>query len=427
MRKPVCLVALIIAWNAPVLAQPLDLAMSQGTAAVEQQRWTDAMDIFLNVLRDDPKNAQAHAYITLVVREMELRRRAAIRQARVNLLDAGAKALEDSLQDSTLLTRAIADTTQADARAQDDRWHARCEEARVQRLNGHLLIANDVVLRVLAENPSYAEAQRELSDLQSALKHALDQAGALTMEERYAYQGFYAYGQSDYATAAAAWDKARAVIQGTETSAQAVEQRIDALRFRAHERIARAHVDEERRATRLREIFEQGMAQYARGRYIESLETFRRLAVENPDYPQLGFYLVQAENAAEKERERHLGAHKRAEVAAFVKRGVLALEQERFRDAENDFDRALAVDPSYSEARSYLALARAEMARRNDPKAAQLHYEAGLIDYASGKLEDAVREWRMATRLNPNHDKALVALSKVQKELALNQSRPVGP
>ena len=67
-------------------------------------------------------------------------------------------------------------------------------------------------------------------------------------------------------------------------------------------------------------------------------------------------------------------------------------------------------------------MVKAEMQKRHDPKAAQMHYEAGLVAYASGKLDEALREWHIATRMNPNHEKALNALSKVQKELALNKA-----
>ena len=69
-------------------------------------------------------------------------------------------------------------------------------------------------------------------------------------------------------------------------------------------------------------------------------------------------------------------------------------------------------------------MARAEMERRHDPKAAQMHYETGLVAYASGKLEDAIREWKIAVRMDPQHVKAKNALVKAQKELALDREAP---
>lgn len=72
-------------------------------------------------------------------------------------------------------------------------------------------------------------------------------------------------------------------------------------------------------------------------------------------------------------------------------------------------------------------MAQAEINKTHDPKGAQMHYEAGLIDYASGKLEDAVREWRMTLRMDPEHEKASNALNKVQRELALYREPPSTP
>jgi len=134
--------------------------------------------------------------------------------------------------------------------------------------------------------------------------------------------------------------------------------------------------------------------------------------------------LVQAESAAEKERARRLGEQRRAEVAALVQKGQVALEKEQYADAQSYFEKALRMDPSLPEAQSYLAMAKAELKKRHDPHAAQLHYEAGLIAYASGKLEDAAREWRMANRSDPHNEKVVIALNKVQKELALSKEAP---
>src|SRR6185437_1035989 len=267
----------------------------------------------------------------------------------------------------------------------------------------------------------YAEAQRILSELQADLRKALDQPGTLSVEERYAYDGFYAFGQADYDGAVTAWAKTRAVIQQAAATPQAQGSAVQALHFEAYEKVAWAHVEEEKRTADMRALFERGMLLYQKEHYTEAMDVFRQLAIENPDYPQLGFYLVQAEAAAEKDRTRRLGERKREQVAALFKQGVDQLEKEHYEDAERSFQDLLAIDPTHSEARSYLTMVKAEMSRRHDPKAAQMHYEAGLVDYASGKLEDALREWRVAIRMDPRHEKALNALSKVQKELALNK------
>ena len=400
-----------------------NMPLTDGIAAFDQHRWKEALGDFLGVLQQDPANSQAHAYITMISKEMDSERRAAVQEARLRMLSAASQRLEDSRMDSTSLQNAIFDTTQADKRAREERWQARCEEARIEGDLGHLPAANDLILKVLAEEPGYAPAQRELSDLQSLLHQALDHAESLTIEERYAYEGFYAYGQADYTTAWTAWQKVHAVVEQGASPAEAAA-RIAALHFAAYEKVAQSHVEEEKRAADLRSLFQEGISLYQAARYNKPLETFRRLAIEEPEFPQLGFYLVQAEGAAEKDRTRRLGEKKRQEIENRLQEGVAALEQQKYQEAENDFQRVLHLDPGHPQAASYLAMAEAEMQRSHDPKAAQMHYEAGLIDYASGKLEDAVREWRMTLRMDPEHEKAINALNKVQKELALNQEAP---
>lgn len=407
----------------PARAEAAGNAYQDGVLAFEQRRWTEALERFFDVLTQDPKNPNAHAYVHLITRQIELDRRSAVREKRLALLADASKRLEDNRRDASTVDKALLDTTQAEERAREERWHSRCEQARLERDLGHLLPANDLVLQVLSENSSHAEAQRELSELQSRLRKALDHADGLSMEERYAYEGFYAFGQADYPSALAAWQKVHALTRPSSAPAEAAK-RVQNLRLAPYEKIAQDHVDEERRAVELRELFQRGLRLYEQRHFVESLDAFRQLAIREPEYPQLGTAIVQAEAAAEKDRARRLGEEKRQQLARLVHKGVEGLEHEQYLQAKEAFENALKLDPSYSQARIYLAMVDAEMQRRHDPKAAQLHYEAGLIAYASGRLDEAVREWHLATRLSPSHEKARQALAKVRRELALSRHRP---
>ena len=393
--------------------------LSRGVAAFENRQWPEAMEAFLETLREDPSNTEAHAYVTLIAREMEAQRQAVIRDHRLQMLGAASKRLEENRRDAGALQQAILDTTQAESRARDERWRSRCEEARMERSAGRLLSANDLILQVLAENASFPEAQRELSELQSQIRRTLDSGMSASITERYALEGFYGYGQADYAAALTAWSKARALTEQSYPGAQAA-RKLEDLHFPAYEKIARSHVDEEKRLSELKALYEGGVTLYQAKHFTRALEEFRKLAIQDPEYPQLGYYLVQAEAASEHERTDRLGEEKRQDLERALKAGLAALEKEQLPEAETQFQKVLKDDPAHPQARAYLAMVRAEMQKRHDPKAAQMHYEAGLIAYASGKLDEAMREWHLATRLNPQHEKALNALAKVQKELALN-------
>ncbi|HVO33131.1 MAG TPA: tetratricopeptide repeat protein [Elusimicrobiota bacterium] len=416
--EAIVLAALVALANGTARADmPPDLA--DGITAFEQQRWTEAMDDFLAVLRQNPGDRQVHAYVTLVARELELQRRANLERERLQILNDASQRLSEFKSNQTAMRNALFDAEQSGTREQADKWRAQCEEARMQRQLGHLLPANDLILQILIQDPSNMEAQRELSELQSSLRRELDSPENLSILERFVYEGFYAYGQADYDAAYTAWEKARAVIRQTGAAGQEL-QTIESLRFERFEKVAQGHVEEKQRAAQLQAAFERAAALYKAGHYTDALEAFRQLAIQEPEYPQLGFYLVQAEAAAEKDRARRLGEAKREQMAKLMDKGVTALEQEKYESAERAFEEVLSIDPSHTQARSYLAMAKTESSRLHDPKAAQMHYEAGLIAYASGKLDEAVREWRVAARMDPQNEKVSVALNKVQRELALS-------
>lgn len=381
------------------------------------------MEKFLEVLKKDPQNPKAHAYVNLIARQIEMHRRSTVKEKRLALLANASQRLEENRRDSAPITNAILDTTQAEERSREERWRSLCEQARLERDLGHLLSANDLILRVLSENPSHIESQRELSELQSRLRTALDHGATLSIEERYSYEGFYAFGQADYPAALTAWQKVHALLEPSHAVGEVV-QHLRALHFLTYEKIARAHADEEKRVNDLRALFQRGLALYDQHHFVEALDVFRQLAIRDPEYPQLGTYIVQAEAAAEKDRARRLGEEKHQQIAQLIQKGSGSLAHEQYRQARDSFREALTIDPSHSQARTYLAMVETEMQRRQDPKAAQLHYEAGLIAYASGRLDEALREWRVATRLNPNYEKALNALAKAQRELAFSRNAP---
>ncbi len=420
--KPFSLIATVALAVSPVFSMATP-ELSKGIIAFEERKWPEAMETFLDVLRQDPTNTEAHAYVTLIAREMESHRQAVVREHRLEMLGEASKHMEANKQDSSPLAQAIIDTTRTEKRAQEDKWRSRCEEARMQRNAGHLLYANNLILHVLAENSSFVDAQRELTEIQSQIRRTLDSGSSVSIADRYALEGFYAYGQADYAAALTAWSKVHTLLEQSYPGAEGA-RRLGDLHFAEYEKIALDHADEERRLADLRTLFDNGVVHYREKHFSRALEEFRKLAIRDPEYPQLGYYLVQAEAAAENERAGRLGEEKRQEIERALQNGLAFLEAEKLQDAENSFDKVLKLDPAHPQARSYMAMVQAEIQKRHDPKAAQMHYETGLIAYASGKLDEAMREWRMATRMNPHHEKALNALAKVQKELALNREGP---
>ena len=115
--------------------------LSRGVSAFENRQWSEAMESFLETLHQDPANSEAHAYVTLIARKMEVERQTVIRQHRLQMLGAASKRLDENRRDSGTLQQAILDTTQAEKNAREDRWRSRCEP--VPNPNSRSRLANE--------------------------------------------------------------------------------------------------------------------------------------------------------------------------------------------------------------------------------------------------------------------------------------------
>jgi tetratricopeptide (TPR) repeat protein len=394
-----------------------------GVKAYNDEHLVEALGHFVKVLSQDPSNEQAHSYMNLLIQKLDASQLQKVQNEREAILTSASKRLAANRMDSWAIDQAMLDNTKTEKQDKRERWHKQCIMAQMEDRLGHLEAANDLILQVIADDPNDTEAQRILSDLESQLHEALDTVETLPAYERAALEGFYAYDQADYRLAHTAWSKARSSIDQSFAANDAARE-TTALHFDAYDKVAQAHVDDEDRVAKEQSIFSQGLDLFQKGSYAQALEHFRQVALMNPDYPQLAMYLVQSEAAVEKDRTRRLSQEKRDRAGEAFTIGLAALEKGRYPEAKKAFEDVLSQDPSHPQARSYLSVVETEMNRRHDPKAAQQHYDAGLIAYASGKLEEAIREWSIAAKLNPEDQKAAKAISKVQKEIVTFREVP---
>jgi len=409
--------------NSVLYATPEPPELNEGAIAFQSHRWLDALATFMDVLRQDPKNAEAHKYIPLTICEIEAQNHAVVREMRLGILSSASQRLEANRIYSDLIANALADLTKSEERSREERWSRWLEEAKVEHAEGHLPAAYDLILRIIAEKADHSAAQQELSLLLSDSQKTLDSGSALLVQERYALEGFSAYAQADLPAASVAWQKCRALVVQTYPVGRA-EQELAGLHFEEYAKFADAKVEEQVQAERIAKLFDQAVSLYEKNQYSQALEALRQVALANPEYPRLALYLVQAENGVEKERTQRLSEARREEISAAMDKGIDFMEHEKYEQASVLFRQVLALDPTNPSAQSYSTAVQAELQRLHDPKAAQVHYEAGLVAYASGKLEDATREWRIATRMDPQNEKASNALAKAQKELAFAQDIP---
>lgn len=386
--------------------------MAQGLEAFRNKKWKLAGEQFLVVLDQDPRHREAQTYLNLTAKELLVRQRDQTQQARKQYLSAAVEALDAQQKNPHALEKALATTLHAEENARQATWDAACDEAEVDMDLGRLFPAYDRILAVLEENQRHLRGQQILSVLQSRNQFLLDQAAELNSAERFALEGFQRYAAGDMTGAVTAWNKAHTLQP----------EQIKPWHYALYWKKAEDRAEELRQRATLQELFQGGVQLFSAARYLKALQTFRRIAMIDPEYPQLGGYIARAEAAVEKERALRLGEQRQKEVEQLFEKAVGAMQNERYREAQRFFQQVLERDATHVQAHYYLSIAEAELFRRHDPKLAHQHYETGLIAYASGRLEEAVREWEITLRMDAGHDRAQRALDKVRKELALDHA-----
>ena len=113
------------------------------------------------------------------------------------------------------------------------------------------------------------------------------------------------------------------------------------------------------------------------------------------------------------------------EVATYVNRGILRVRAGRIREGLADFDRAIELDPSLSEAwfNRGAAMLRVDAAaealpyldaavQRGPIRPALAYYGRGLANEAVGNLRAAYEDYRRASELEPGWDRPRADLAR---------------
>jgi len=402
---------------------PVASELTQGVEAYQEERLMTALGHFIHVIAQEPSNKQAQTYIKLIVQKLQDRQVLRAHEEQIRILTATSKVLESRGEDTRDVDQDLREVLAAQTQREQAERHSKCTMAQMEAQLGRLATANDLVLQAIAQNPNDGEAQRLLSDLQSQIRQALDSRKDLSIPERRTLEGFYAYGQADYASASAAWGQARSALDESLPGPEATHQ-VALLHFESYEKIARAHVNEELEAARLRVLFGDGVAAFEKQDFNKALDSFRQVALANQTYPQLGQYLVQSEVAVERMRTSDLSEAKRQEAVKAFAKGMTHLEKGDYAEARSSFETVLALDPAHPQAKLYLQQIESQKTRPTDPLAGQQHYEAGLMAFVGGDMEEAVREWHIALRFDPENPQVTSALNKVQRELVSSNELP---
>lgn len=147
----------------------------------------------------------------------------------------------------------------------------------------------------------------------------------------------------------------------------------------------------------------------SRGDYAKALDAYQKALDYEPSNPDANKGLVETKQLAAKAATEHLANGK-----ALYKKGDLS-------GAEGEFRTALVLDPSLTEASSYLseiaAKRKSESKQAPDPKTVEELYLKGVDAYVKEDYKGAVYYWEKVLELDPNHAKAKANLEKARKKI----------
>ena len=96
-----------------------------------------------------------------------------------------------------------------------------------------------------------------------------------------------------------------------------------------------------------------------------------------------------------------------AKALAAQQAGLAAMQKNQLVEAEQDFSRALAIDPSLELAKTRAAQVRKKLVRQ--------YHEAALVAYRKQHLDEAIAWWDKALALDPDYEPALGYRARAQE------------
>ena len=179
------------------------------------------------------------------------------------------------------------------------------------------------------------------------------------------------------------------------------------------------------------EPFKKGRALLGKGKPGEAINEFKRAAELSPETSVIHYWIGMA-YYYNKEPEKSIAYFKKVvdiepenyRALAMIGR-TLATNQSRLDQAIGYLEKALSINPDYTEARfdlgriyAYRGDAKRAMTEfaiifRSEPKYAMYHYEMGRIFERGKAIKQAKSEYRRALQLNPGFTKAKEALERL--------------
>jgi len=327
--------------------------------------------------------------------------------------------------------------------------------------------ATDSLVRILEKHSDFAAAINLKKEMESTLQNKINKAPA-SSHKRTLYQGMYWYFLGQYLQAIQAWesvvkivpnavklkiyinrakqnldekDRIETLQNGQKKAQKAMDDSDYDLAILLWEKLlhfdpqndagieglrnARELTERHSKRSLIGEAYDLGVSYFEAGQYAQSLEQWQKIIRLSPDNEVAIDYIgkIQAKgvvnstapnSSQNQEKEVPEGleidiSDKKNTKAPIYEEGVLLLRTKKIRKAVEYFANYVMEHPQDMDALEWSKNALIQQKERSDE-----YYRRGLVAYAQGNQEDAIKEWQKAIDILPTHESTLKALKKVQ-------------
>lgn len=383
---------------APLSIQEL---FQKGARAEKNGEDSVALQYYIQAVTQDPANPRAQTALN------RLSQRVARETARERS-DRRERAVLDA--ERSLERTALAD---ADRRDKLDLAWKRIGENK-------MFHAVDLFERILETSPQEEEATRGLAKIGQWAEARLKTNKFPLETHRAAAQGLKAYIDQEWSAAAAAFQ----IVLSTEPLPPEFSDghlaRVEAL---ARRRANDAQFKKDRET-----FLSMAAVHQKEGRLKESRELLQQLLQRNPGDIEVRAKADALENMLSAVEENARAESRQKEVEDLLRRAGTLMVQNRFGEAREPLERALRLDPRNPEALERLRDLRRESQDRRLPAdsawEAQEKYRLGLKLYGDERYEEARNAFQAALALNPKDSDAKIALEHLEEDLKQKKPSP---
>jgi tetratricopeptide (TPR) repeat protein len=195
----------------------------------------------------------------------------------------------------------------------------------------------------------------------------------------------------------------------------------------------------------------QGIDYYAEGEFKNALKEWEEVLRIDPQHEGAKEYIKKANdkiasaNSRRGKSEPAVRGSGEEKIEVYYKQGINYYLAGEFKEAIKQWEEVLRMEPSHKGAREYMAKAKERLkiseegieyppyeegveeyvkelekngtTDKEREELIAMHYQDGLVAYAQGDLSQAMKEWQIVLKLDPEHKKARRAVIKLQAEL----------